>query len=367
MKTYIIMPVLCCLLVACNSNRVSNESADVNYQGDTVVVSESSVVNSKIKLHTVSISDYNTEFTTTGVVKAVNGRLAGIATPFDGRITKSFVKLGQRVNAGTPIVELHSAEYSAAVRDYYQSVQAKKQAASNLDRQKALVEKGVGSVREMEQAETDYEYSFREFESALATLKMLGIDTGNIGSEQAMRLTSPIAGEVVKIDMVIGQFVKSDADPLAIVADLDEVWVIAQIKEKHINSIGYDDKVEVRTDADRDNPIIGRISHISELMDEDTRSVEVMVSCENKDRKLRPGMFASVHFIGTARPSIVIPSTAILQDGDNSYVFVHNGDGRFVKRNVTTTMAGLAESLVTSGLVAGESIVAEGGIYLMGN
>ena len=331
------------------------------------MVSENSVVNSKIKLYTVAESDFSTEFNTTGAVKAINGRIAEIAPPFDGRLTKSFVQLGQRVNAGMPLFELYSSEFSGAVKDYFQTLQTKKMAESNLSRRRDLVSNGVGSARELEEAETEYEIALRDYESAEATLRMLGIDTKDIVAGQAMRVVSPIAGEVVQTNMVIGHYVKSDAEPLAVVAQLDEVWVVANIKEANINSIRPEDKVEVRTDSDRESVIPGRISHINQLMDEETRSVQVLVTCDNRDRKLRPGMFANVHFTNAPRPSIVIPSTALLQDGDDSYVYVCQGEGVYTKRVVKAVMVNSSESLVSAGLSAGEMIVSEGGIYLMAN
>ena len=366
MKKLFILSCLCVLAVACRQNSPSGESTDIQYNGNTVVVSENSVVNSKIKLHTVAESDFSTDFNTTGVVKAINGRIAEIAPPFDGRVTRSFVQLGQKVNAGTPVLELQSSEYSGAVRDYFQTLQTKKMSESNFLRRRDLVSNGVGSTRELEEAETEYEIALRDYESAEATMRMLGIEPSELSVGQAMKVVSPIAGEVVQIDMVIGQYVKSDAGPLAVVAQLDEVWVVANIKEGNINSIRPEDSVEVRTDSDRGTVIPGRIFHIGELMDEETRSVQVLVACDNKDRKLRPGMFASVHFINAPRPSIVIPSTALLQNGDESYVFVRQSDGVYVRRNVRAVMVNQSESLVSEGLEPGETVVSEGGIYLMG-
>ena len=367
MKKIFILSGLCILMIACKQNRSVNESADIQYKGDTLVVSELSVVNSKIKLYTIEELNYSTEFNTTGNVKAISGQIAEIASPFDGRIAKSFVKLGQKVNVGTPIFEIHSSEFSGAVKDYFQTLQTKKIANSNLSRRKDLVSNGVGSARELEEAETEYEIALREYENAEATLRMFGIDPESISMGQPMKIVSPIAGEIVQTNMVIGHYVKSDAEPLAIVADLNEVWVVAHIKEKDINSIRPEDKVEIRTEANKGNVITGRISHISELMDEETRSIQVLITCNNKDRHLKPGMFANVHFINTPKSSIVIPSTALLQKEDENYVFVQINDGTYIRRVVQATIINPQESIVSDGLFPGDVIVSEGGIYLMEN
>ena len=367
MKKIFILSGLCILMIACKQNKSANKSADIQYKGDTLIVSEQSVVNSKIKIYTVEESNYSTGFNTTGNVKAISGQMAEIAPPFDGRITKSFIKLGQKVNAGTPIFEIHSSEFSGAVKDYFQTLQTKKTAESNLSRRKDLVSNGVGSARELEEAETEYEIALREHENAEATLRMFGIDPESISMGQPMKVVSPIAGEIVQTNIVIGHYVKSDAEPLAIVADLNEVWVVAHIKEKDINSIRPEDKVEIRTEADKGHVITGRISHISELMDEETRSLQVLITCNNTDRLLKPGMFANVHFINAPKSSIVIPSTALLQKEDENYVFVQIGEGKYIRREVKATIVSPHESIINDGLFPGNIIISEGGIYLMAN
>jgi cobalt-zinc-cadmium efflux system membrane fusion protein len=356
---------LCLLLVSCKQERPAGENTGIQYRGDTVYVADHAAVNAKLKLHTVARQPYSAELNTTGVVKAMAGQMAEIAPPFDGRVTRSFVQLGQKIEAGAPVFELHSADFFEATKSYYQTLQAKKMRESNLRRQQDLVKNGVGIAKELEEAETDYEMAFRDYESAEANLKMFHINPAELTMGQPLKVASPIAGEVVQTNVVIGQYVKSDAAPLVIVAELSKVWVVAQVKEKNINNIRPDDKVEIHTDADPEHTVTGRVSHISELLDEETRSIQVLITCDNTDRKLKPGMFASVHFIHAPEASVLIPSNALLQKDESSYVLVRQGEGVYSRRTVKAETVNPHESLVTEGLEAGDVIVAEGGIYIM--
>lgn len=357
----------CLLLASCGGNTPSSITRDIIFDGETVTVSEQSPVYSKIKLQTVESKAFSVEFNTTGVVRPVNGQIAEIAPLFDGRVTRSFIKLGQHVSAGTPLFELYSAEFSEAVKNYFQSLQTQKQAASNLQRQKDLVANGVGVARELEEAETDYEVASADYENAVTGLKILNIDPARINMGQALTVVSPIAGEVVQTNITIGQYIKSEAEPLAIVAELDKVWVVAQVKERQIGSIRKEDRVEIRTDAYPEEAIVGHILHISELLDEETRSAQVLIECDNRDRRLKPGMFASVHFACAPKESIVIPSTAILQNEDEAFVYVEQHKGTYVRRKVKAVTANGQETLITSGLNPGDVIITQGAIYLMGN
>lgn len=355
------------ILAACKSNRPADDNAGIQYQGDTIRVAPQSTTQSKIKLYTVTEQDYSAEFNTTGIVRAISGQLAEIAPPFDGRITRTFVRLGQHVNAGSPIFELHSADFFEATKSYFQSLQTKKLKELNFRRQKDLVQNGVGVPKELEEAEADYEIALKDYEQTSAALRMFNIRPEEITMGQPLTITSPISGEVVQTSIVIGQYVKSDAAPLAVVAELSQVWVVAQVKEKYIHAIHPDDQVEIRTDADPDEPISGRVSHISELLDEETRSVQVLITCDNKDRRLKPGMFTSVHFINLPQKSILVPSSALLQTENHTYVFVQAAEGCYVKRPVKAVTARDHASLITEGLQPGDTIVSEGSIYLMAN
>jgi cobalt-zinc-cadmium efflux system membrane fusion protein len=366
MNKLFILASLCIFTASCKQNNKSaDEIADIQYDGDTVLVSENSTVFPKIKLYTVAEQNFCAEFNATGTVQAMAGKMAGIASPFDGRVSKSFVQLGQKTGAGTPVFELHSTEFFEATKHYFQSLQTKKMKESNLQRQRDLVKNGIGAAKDLEEAETDCEIAVKDCENATATLKMLNLNPDDITMGQALKVVSPIAGEVVQANIVIGQYVKSDAAPLVTVAELSKVWVVAQVKEKHLSAIHTGNYVEVRTDADPGKTVAGRISHISELLDEDTRSVQVFITCDNKERRLKPGMFANVRFISRPETAILIPATALLQTEEDTYIFIRQGKDRFVKRKVQASTANPHEALITGGLKAGEVIVSEGGIYLM--
>lgn len=367
MNKLFILAGLCMFTASCKHNKTTNENADIQTKGDTVIVSENSTVSARIKLYTVAEQEYSAEFNTTGVVKSIAGQIAEIAPPFDGRVGKSFVQLGQKVNVGTPVFELHSADFFEATKNYFQSLQTKKMKELNLQRQRDLVKNGVGVPKELEEAETDYEVALKDYENATATLRMFNLNPDDVAMGQALKVVSPIAGEVVQTNIVIGQYIKSDAAPLVVVAELSKVWVVAQVKEKYIGAIQPDDKVEIRTDADLEHIITGHVSHISELLDEETRSVQVLITCDNKDRKLKPGMFTSVHFINQPRMAVLVPATTLLQTEEETYVFVQESKGLFVKRKVKAITANQHQAVITEGLEIGEEIVSEGGIYLMAN
>ena len=222
----------------------------------------------------------------------------------------------------------------------------------------------MASKKELELARNEANIAAKEWEQAKATLQIFNIDASSLQMGQALRVVSPIAGEVVRYDITIGSYVKEDAEPLAVIADLSTVWITALVKERNFGTIKKGEKVEVFTDAHPGTAIPGTIYHVGEMLDVETRSLEVIIACDNADRQLKPGMFCKVHFLSSPAKSIVLPATAIMQEQENDYVLVEASKGQYLRRKVQTETVSMDEVLVLSGIEEGENVVAKGGIFL---
>jgi RND family efflux transporter, MFP subunit len=355
------------LLQSCGSKEAKNGAADksdISISGNTITVSPSSPVLSKISYVTVKEGSYCSQFTTTGTVKVMTGCSAEVATPFEGRISRSFVKLGQKVRAGAPIFEVLSSEYFEAVKGYVQAKQEKLLAGNAYSRQKDLMEHGVGAKKDLEEAESAFRIAQKEQERAEASLKIFNVKPSDAAVGKPLVVCSPISGEIVKDNITVGQYFKGDAEPVVTVANLDKVWVVARVKEKSIGLIGQHDKVQVTTDAYPDRPVSGEVSYVGSILDEESRSVEFYIECSNSNHILKPGMFATVAFDHKSANAIVVPSSAIMQDSNSSYLFVKVGRNKFARRVVAATSCNDSEVIVRSGLKAGDVVVAKGGVLL---
>jgi cobalt-zinc-cadmium efflux system membrane fusion protein len=181
---------------------------------------------------------------------------------------------------------------------------------------------------------------------------------------QPLKVVSPISGEVLKSNITIGNYTKEDSEPLVVVADLSQVWVAALVKENYFGAIKPGDLVEIFTNAHRNKVIWGTIHYVGEMLDEETRSLEVIVECNNTDRELKLGMFCEVHFLSSPSKAIILPSTAVMQEPDNDYVLIETAKGEYVRRKVETESAHPESVRIASGVTEGENVVIKGGIYL---
>jgi len=364
MKKQIVAIVCLPLITVCCNHKTATENTEAVIAGDTVVIAENSPVLEQIVVQKTALQEFSAEFRTVGTVRPVAGKLAEIAPPFAGRIVKSHVKLGQKVSAGAPIFDLSSAEFYEAVKNYFAAQSANDVAQRNFNRQKELATHGVASQKDLEQAQSEADIARQEFEQAKSSLQIFNVDVSAIRATQALSVQSPIAGEVVKYNITIGGYVKEDAEPLAVVADLSKVWVAALVKEKYFGAIKQGDRVEIYTDAHPNKIIWGTICYIGEMLEEETRSLEVIVECDNSNRELKLGMFCETHFLSAPTKAIILPATAVMQEQDNDYVFVETAKGKFVRRKVVIESVHKGEVRIISGIGEGENVVVNGGIYL---
>jgi len=353
--------------IACKPNHDKQEATpypEITISGDTITIPVRSVAGQKIKMLTLNTERITLPCATTGTIRAIPECIADIAVPFDGRIVESFVKAGQVVKAGSPLFSIHSPAFFETVKSYLQAKQEKQVAELNYLRQKDLVDHGVGIQKELDEARLNFEIAKGQVDNLMATLRIFNVNPQEIEVGKPMVVTSPIKGEVVRNTIRVGQYLTSDSDPMVCVADLRKVWVIAQVKENKIGLIQNHDEVGITIDAYPQESFTGFVSFIGKILDEETRSLEVIIECDNTKQFLKPGMFATITFIHANEEGLVLPATALIQDRDHTYVYKSIGGDRYIKTEVSVLSATNGNVIIRNGINAGETVISEGCIYL---
>lgn len=353
------------MTASCKQHIAKEPAANFTLKGDVITVPDNSALKGKLKFMDVDTESYSIKMMTAGTVKAIPTQFAEIAPPFQGRVTKSYLKLGMKTTAETPLFEISSPDFVAAQKVFFQEKSQMQQAERTLKRQKDLMANGVGTQKDLEEAQTAYDVEKKEYENAVIGIKIFKANPEKLALGQALVVHAPITGEVIENKVVLGQFIKDDAASVATVANLNKVWVAGQVKEKDIRYIHKNDECEIEVAALPGKKLQGKVYHVNEIVDEDTRSVQVLIECDNSGHTLKPGMYVSVNFIDAPVSVIMIPLKAILQMNEVNFVFVVTAEGKYIKRKVETGGTEGDRIVIKSGLAKGERIVSEGGFYLL--
>lgn len=358
-----VISMMAAIISSCSTKGNENSTPEITVSGDTIVVSPTSSILGRIETAGVKVSDYRAQFSAPGQIKAIPAQYAEVGVPFSGRIVKSFVRPGQKVSAGQPLFQISSGDYLEICRAAFEAATESDQAERALSRAKRLHEAHMISERELEEAQADRDVKKRAAENAAATLSVFGGDMASITPGQPLTIKSPIAGTVTANNLVNGQYVRDDAEPSVIVADLGKVWVVASVKESDFGKLQGIETVDVGIESRPDTVIHGSIYHVGEILDPESRTVQLIVECDNATGVLKPNMFGTVNFTDEEAEAILINTAAVRRVDDRTYVVRSLGDNRFVNSYVEIGESVGDSTIVKSGLVPGETIVSKGAFF----
>lgn len=289
---------------------------------------------------------------------------AKVFPSINGRVVKIDAQPGQPVKAGQPLVWLDSPDYAQAVADLAKAAADQRMKSQALARAKMLYQGEVAARKEVESAENDAAQANAEMVRARSRLKNLDPSV-NLGAN-VFALRAPIGGIVSERQVNAGTEVRSDAaNPLFVVTDPTHLWVQAELPEKDLGKVHPGQEVSVQVDAYPNDRFPAKVQSVGDVLDPATRRVTLRCLIENKDRRLKPEMFARVTpAADDGRKLPRVPNAALVTDGLYSYVFVEKQPGVLEKRRVELAYRGNDESYASCGLQAGDRIVTTGALLL---
>ena len=282
-----------------------------------------------------------------------------VGVPLGGRVTAVNVELGQRVKAGAALFAVTSGDL-AELRSAEEKAKVDLDAArTNYARVKALVDAKALPQKELIQAQQDLaeaEVAVRTAQSKLASLKV------GAAGETNFTIVAPRDGVIVEKSVAVGQQVSPDAGAVLAIADLSDVWVVADLLEDAIDDITTGSQAEITFDG-AESKLTGVVDQVSAIVDPDRHTVPVRVKLDNPQGALRPNAIAQIRFLEDKGGLLSVPADAILSDGANTYVYVMR-NGKPVRQNIVAGPRNAKLVPVRSGLVAGDQVVARGATLL---
>ena len=297
-------------------------------------------------------------------------RLVSIGSYVTGRIIDLYVTLGESVDAGAPLARISSPDLTQAQLAYLRASSRTVLAQKAAERAHHLLSADVIAIAEVERRESELEVSRAELEAAKDQLRLLGVDNsalkdlankGHILPSVAIKASK--SGIVIGRHVIIGQVVQP-ADQLFQVADLSAVWVVGDVPEQIARNVRVGQHVEIHVPALGDVNFDGLIIFVADTVNPLTRTVMVRTMVENPKRKLKPDMLATMHITDNPHKSMVVPETAVVREANRDYVFLSQGNNRFLRIPVELGPEVADMRPVLKGLTAEQHIVVDGAFHL---
>lgn len=326
----------------------------------------------------------------TGVVGPNETRVAHIRPLARGVIQKVYVRRGDRVRPGQPLVAYDNIELGEIVAEHRGAVAALEKANAEADVTKRALERAQNLIELGAMAKAEYERRRADEANARAgvssqqavianldrKLQRFGVrapdpvrsaagDTGGTWSDASQALLrAPFGGLVIAAQVAEGETVDPQSE-LFTIASLSTVWIQGDVYEKDIASMVEGQDVTVRVDAYPGETFTGRLTYVSDALDPNTRTAKVRCEVANPGGRLKLEMFATIEIPTPRRREVlVIPVAAVQQLNGRSIVFVKVGDGEFRARDVRLGAEVDGRIEVTAGLTAGDLVVVQGALML---
>ena len=293
----------------------------------------------------VEVRDLNNLIRAVGQVVVDEERLSDIHTKIEGWIEKLYVnKTGQLVHSGQPLLTIYSPDLVSTQEEYLVALQSRERTKdSPFPEVRRSGDSLVAAARKR----------LELWDISAAEIARLD-RTGEV--KKALTLYSPATGYVMERMAVAGMRVMPEMT-LYRLADLSRVWVDVSVYEYEAPLLRVGERATLKLAAHPGRELSGRVSYVYPVVETMTRTLRARVEFPNPALMLKPGMYGDVVIEAPAGKALAIPEEAVLDSGTRKLVFVKQGEGTFVPREVTVGARAAGYYPVLTGLSQGEQVV----------
>jgi membrane fusion protein, heavy metal efflux system len=297
-----------------------------------------------------------------------------VFTPYQGKIIALFAQVGDDVKRGQTLFTIDSPDLLQAESTLIAAAGVLDFTTRNLARLQGLYTTRAVSQHDVEQATSDQQTAEGNLRAARDAVRIFGKTDADIDNIVAKRsadptlvVPSPIAGRIVARNAAPGLFVQPGSAPAPYtVANIDTMWMLANVAETDSPAFRVGQPVRVRIDAFPSRVFEGRITTVGSTVDPNTRRVLVRSEIKDPQHELRSGMFADFTIeVGAPMQSPAVPLNGVVREGDGTQTIWVTTDRRhFTQRKVTLGEQADGYRQILQGVQAGELVATDGAIFL---
>jgi membrane fusion protein, heavy metal efflux system len=327
-----------------------------------------------VKVEPVQEREFPVEKQAVGSIDFNEDMETQVFTPYQGKIIALFAAVGDDVKKGQTLFTIDSPDLLAAESNLIAAAGVMQLTTRNLARLRQLYKTLAVSQHDLEQAISDQQTAEGNLRAARDSVRIFGKSDTEIdkivadrAADPTLVVPSPIDGRVVARTAAPGLFVQpANPPPPYIVADINTMWMLANVAEDDSPALKVGQAVKVRVDAFPGRVFEGKITTIGASVDPNTRRVLVRSQVSDPQHELRSGMFTNfVIVVGAPVRSPAVPLAGVVREGDGTMSIWITADRRhFTRRTVRIGEARDGYRQILDGLQVGELVATDGAIFL---
>ena len=333
---------------ACKNKKSIDSSGDPFSLTDTMLA--------RTKFAKAELREVKNELRLYGKITADNNKLSQVFAIVGGNVIKVNVELGDFVKQGQILATIRSGEVAGYEKERLDAINDVAIAEKNLQVAKDLFEGKLNSEKDMVAAE-------KELEKAKASLQRINEVYGiySLDHGALYNVTAPISGFIVEKNVTQNVLLTStNINNLFSIAQIDEVWVLANVNESDISLITQGMNATIKTISYPDKVFSGKVDRIFNILDPETKALKVRIRIPNTDLTLKPEMSATVMLqYNEHKKLIAIPSAAVIFDKSKNWVLVYRDRSHIETRPIEVYRQMSDITYVVDGLQEGETIISQ--------
>ena len=325
---------------------------DASGEKQTFVMSEKML--STTKTETAKLEPLKNQLNFYGKITTDNNKFVEIFPVVGGNVISVKVELGDYVQKGQLLATIRSTEVAGFEKDLDDAKNDLMVAKNNFKVAKELYDGKLNTEREVMEAKALFEKAESQLNRVQQTYKIYNIKQGAI-----YEVRSPLSGFIVQKTINEGMLLRNDrTDNIFDVAEITDVWAIANINESDISQVKLGNDAEITTLSYPDKKFYGKVDKIYNIIDPETKAMKARVKLKNDGFLLKPEMRAGIKVSYTENQKMIaIPSTSIVFDKSKNFVLIFKDKNNIETRQVEVFRQVGETTYLSSGVEAGEKVM----------
>ena len=358
MKNKIILYLAIALAATGCTNSHSNEIDKSN-----VYCLPDSLLN-MITIDTVKKENVMGELTLSGKITFNEEKVIKVYPLASGHVLEVKATLGDYVTEGQLLALVRSADVAGILNDASAAKFDLEIAKKNMEATEDLYKNGISSEKDFITAQKSYQKAEALFNKSQEIMKLYGGDDKNLSGYY---IKAPISGFIVEKKINEGMEIRSDAgDNIFTISDLKDVWTLANVYETDIAKLKVGFEANVTTLSYGEKIFKGKIDKVFNVLNPDTKVLNVRIKLDNPDYALKPGMYAHISIeYPENKTMLTVPTSSVIFDENNNYVvgYKNKCKVRMEKINVYKTLND--NTFIEDGNISeNETIITQNSLYV---
>lgn len=353
MKNYSIYTTLFATALLCaacnNNNKELKESSKAEYCLDEKT-------KNIVEFITATKQPVTTGIHLTGSIEANPDKEVHFVSLVEGIIAHTYFAVGDAVTKGQVLAEMQSPELAslqAALSSYSAQIEIAK---VNLAAKQQMFKDGISSNKELAEARNELRILQAEKQKVQANLSLFSASS----TKNVFQIKAPASGIITAKNINSGFTVTNQTGPLFSIANLNDVWAMANIYATDIAHVKNAMEVEIKTISYPNEVFKGKIDVIGQVLDQETKVLKARIVLNNKDFKLKPGMLADILVLKkTDQKEIAVPTASIVFFNNKNYALVYKDNCNIQAREITSLSQTGDITYIKNGVAENEKIISK--------